>query len=84
MAKTPTKTKTRRRPSRIVVQSLSSLPIPPATQRAEQLLSQGTLASKVAILKEVGILTSTGKLAPKYKSWGNRPTRTPTLSKSKP
>lgn len=31
---------------------------------------------KLALLREVGILDENGKLAPKYKSWGSRVSRT--------
>jgi hypothetical protein len=41
-------------------------------------LRKPSLAEKVKMLREVGILDSRGKLAKKYRSWGNRVSRTQT------
>ena len=42
-------------------------------------LAQGTTEEKLALLKQVGILDDSGKLAAKYKSWGSVVTRTAEL-----
>jgi len=38
---------------------------------------RGTPAEKRARLRRVGILTAKGTLAPKYKNWGTKVSRTP-------
>jgi len=42
-------------------------------------LAHGTTEEKLALLKRVGILDDSGKLAAKYKSWGSIVTRTAEL-----
>ncbi|MGA7121352.1 MAG: hypothetical protein WBY94_14705 [Polyangiaceae bacterium] len=37
----------------------------------------GTREQKSARLRRIGILTSDGTLAPKYKNWGSKVSRTP-------
>lgn len=49
----------------------------PAKMRAA--LLRGTKRSKIALLKEIGILDENGEVSAKYKSWGNKVTRTPEL-----
>ncbi len=49
----------------------------PAQMRAA--LLRGSKRSKIALLKEIGILDENGEVAAKYKSWGNKVTRTPEL-----
>jgi hypothetical protein len=53
---------------------------PPRVWTPEELflaLTQGTIEEKVALLRTAGILDERGKLAKKYRSWGNKPSRTP-------
>ena len=40
-------------------------------ENLKQALSAGTTDEKVAMLTELGILTQDGKLAPRYKNWGD-------------
>lgn len=40
-------------------------------------LRRGTVEEKRAILTHAGILGRDGKLAPKYRNWGSKATRTP-------
>lgn len=46
---------------------------PEALQRA---LEAGSPDDKLATLREIGLITSDGKLAPRYKSWGAVVSRT--------
>lgn len=48
-------------------------------QQMRTALLRGSRASKLALLKDVGILDENGELSAKYKSWGNKVTRTPEL-----
>jgi hypothetical protein len=51
----------------------------PGTWSPHQLMAairQPTLVRKLELLREVGILDATGKLASKYRSWGTRVSRT--------
>jgi hypothetical protein len=66
--------------------SVKSNPEPPAAPgppwSAEALIAAieaGSVEEKVARLKTVGILTPTGKLAKRYRSWGTNVSRTPEL-----
>jgi hypothetical protein len=45
-------------------------------QELRDAISKPSLAEKIKLLREVGILDSRGKLAKKYRSWGNRVSRT--------
>ncbi len=40
-------------------------------------LTSGTVAEKVALLSKFGILDKKGNLAKIYRTWGNKPSRTP-------
>ncbi|HSN99735.1 MAG TPA: hypothetical protein VLS89_15675 [Candidatus Nanopelagicales bacterium] len=40
-------------------------------------LHEGTIEEKIALLRTAGILNEKGELAPKYRSWGTRVSRTP-------
>lgn len=42
-------------------------------------VTSGTQEEKLDLLKKIGILTPDGNLAEKYKSWGNKPSRTPEM-----
>jgi hypothetical protein len=42
-------------------------------------LALGTLEEEVALLRAAGILDARGELAMKYRSWGNKASRTPDL-----
>ncbi|MGH7440057.1 MAG: hypothetical protein ACRENE_30570 [Polyangiaceae bacterium] len=47
--------------------------------RLRKAVTAGTRAQKVAVLKEIGVLTSQGKLAKSSARWGDKPSRTPVL-----
>ena len=52
---------------------------PPEVWTAEELLAalkKPSMAEKIKMLRSAGILDSRGKLAKKYRSWGNRVSRT--------
>lgn len=40
-------------------------------------LLSGSQEEKLAVVKEAGILTADGQLAPMYQSWGDKASRTP-------
>jgi len=45
-------------------------------------LKAGTPKEKLERLKRAGILTEEGKLAPLYKSWGDKVSRTPDINEA--
>lgn len=47
-------------------------------QELRDALTKPSLAEKLKMLRTAGILDSRGKLAKKYRSWGNRVSRTQT------
>jgi hypothetical protein len=68
--------KTRKRaPTRIGPQAPPGVWTP---QELRDAIKKPSLAEKVKMLREAGILDSRGKLAKKYRSWGNRVSRTQT------
>ncbi len=48
----------------------------PAPSELAAAIRKPTLARKLELLREVGILDDKGKLAKKYRSWGTRVSRT--------
>jgi hypothetical protein len=48
----------------------------PAPNELAAAIRKPTLARKLELLREVGILDDKGKLAKKYRSWGTRVSRT--------
>lgn len=49
-------------------------------ERMIELIRSPTVEEHVARLKRVGILTEDGEIAPLYKSWGNKVSRTPIIN----
>ena len=50
--------------------------------RMVEALKAGTPKEKLERLKRAGILTEEGKLAPLYKSWGDKVSRTPDINEA--
>jgi len=53
------------------------------TKALIEAMRAGTTKDKIQTLKSIGILTKDGRLAPKYKNWSRKATRTPNLSQMK-
>ena len=84
MAATTKKTRTAKKAPR-------RRPVTPGRQAARTAWSPGqllaaikkpTMKRRLEILHEVGILDKNGKLARKYRSWGNRVSRTPEVEEA--
>ena len=67
------KTKSKRAPTRVGRQAAVGAWAPSELAAA---IREPTLARKVELLREIGILDAKGKLAKKYRSWGSRVSRT--------
>jgi hypothetical protein len=66
-----------------VERSHDGIPVPWSTAALVSVLKRHRgRKESVAALKRSGILTKDGELAKKYKSWGNKPSRTPNASET--
>ncbi len=53
------------------------------TESLIKAMKAGTTDEKVETLRSIGVLMPDGTLGPKYQSWGNKPSRTPTADEMK-
>jgi hypothetical protein len=49
----------------------------PSADELRAAIRAGTLEDKIQALREAGIIDRNGNLARKYRTWGNKPSRTP-------
>ncbi len=86
MAKTVKRRKSAKASKATVQRPAAAAPPAKPTEWTVDALTQAINATSVdediALLKRAGILTKGGKLAKRYKSWGNKVSRTPEINAS--